>query len=158
MNSSFYGQPRPEVSRAWVRADAAGLRVLGEAVPEVHAPECSEAALGDLPDATPEALSELSRVTEADVARFKGGLDPLAAARQARRAARAVSSELPRHAGAREYLAWLLRAFRDYPIAVELRHRSWSDASADTLQLLNAFGAAWVQIDEPKFEFSIRQN
>ena len=29
---------------------------------------------------------------------------------------------------ARDYLAWLLRASRDYPLAVELRHRSWSDA------------------------------
>ena len=43
-------------------------------------------------------------------------------------------------------------------VAVELRHKSWSDAIGDTLSLLNAFGAALVQIDEPKFRFSIRQN
>ena len=43
-------------------------------------------------------------------------------------------------------------------MAVELRHRSWSDELDGTLGLLNAFGAAWVQIDEPKFRFSIRQN
>jgi uncharacterized protein YecE (DUF72 family) len=41
---------------------------------------------------------------------------------------------------------------------VELRHRSWSDAFGDTLQLLNSFEAAWAQIDEPKFRFSIQQN
>jgi uncharacterized protein YecE (DUF72 family) len=41
---------------------------------------------------------------------------------------------------------------------VELRHKSWSDAIGETLALLDAFGAAWVQIDEPKFRFSIRQN
>ena len=41
---------------------------------------------------------------------------------------------------------------------MELRHRSWSDAFGETLDLLNAFEAAWVQIDEPKFRFSIRQN
>jgi len=41
---------------------------------------------------------------------------------------------------------------------VELRHKSWSDAIGDTLTLLNGFGAAFVQIDEPKFRFSIRQN
>src|SRR4029077_16916043 len=58
----------------------------------------------------------------------------------------------------RDYLADLLRQFADYPVAVELRHRSWSDAIGDTLSLLNGFGAAWVQIDEPKFRFSIRQN
>jgi uncharacterized protein YecE (DUF72 family) len=57
-----------------------------------------------------------------------------------------------------EYLARLLRSFDGYPIAVELRHSSWSDAFADTVQILNGFGAAWAQIDEPKFRFSIRQN
>ena len=45
-----------------------------------------------------------------------------------------------------------------YPVAVELRHASWSDSIGETLALLNDFGAAWVQIDEPKFRFSIRQN
>ena len=48
--------------------------------------------------------------------------------------------------------------FSDYLLAVELRHRSWSDRFGDTLALLNTFQAAWVQIDEPKFRFSIRQN
>ena len=41
---------------------------------------------------------------------------------------------------------------------MELRHSSWSDHVGETLELLNAFGAAWTQIDEPKFRFSIRQN
>ena len=43
-------------------------------------------------------------------------------------------------------------------MAVELRHSSWSDAVGDTLSLLNPFGSAWVQIDEPKFRLSIKQN
>jgi uncharacterized protein YecE (DUF72 family) len=57
-----------------------------------------------------------------------------------------------------DYLEQLLRAFEEYPMAVELRHRSWSDDLGGTLSLLNAFGAALVQIDEPKFRLSIRQN
>ena len=56
------------------------------------------------------------------------------------------------------YLTDLLRAFSGCRVAVELRHSSWSDRFADTLALLNAFEAAWTQIDEPKFRFSIRQN
>jgi uncharacterized protein YecE (DUF72 family) len=43
-------------------------------------------------------------------------------------------------------------------VAVELRHRSWSDQQQAVLALLNAHQAAWVQIDEPKFRFSIQQN
>jgi uncharacterized protein YecE (DUF72 family) len=56
------------------------------------------------------------------------------------------------------YLARLLETFREYPMAVELRHRSWSDAAAATTEVLDQFDAAWVQIDEPKFRLSIRQD
>ena len=76
----------------------------------------------------------------------------------ARRAAGAVPGEFQDGLSSRDYLADLLRAFSGYPVAVELRHRSWSDGIGETLALLNAFGAALVQIDEPKFRFSIRQN
>jgi uncharacterized protein YecE (DUF72 family) len=41
---------------------------------------------------------------------------------------------------------------------VELRHKTWSDQLGDTLSLLNAHNAAFVQIDEPKFRLSIEQN
>src|SRR5262249_13231486 len=57
-----------------------------------------------------------------------------------------------------DYLAWLLPSSPGYPVAVELRHATWSDALSDSLALLNASGAAFVQIDEPKFRLSIRQN
>jgi uncharacterized protein YecE (DUF72 family) len=58
----------------------------------------------------------------------------------------------------RDYLTWLLAALRDYAVAVELRHRSWSDALPETLAILDAARAAWVQIDEPKFRYSVAQN
>jgi uncharacterized protein YecE (DUF72 family) len=51
-----------------------------------------------------------------------------------------------------------LRAFREYPVAVELRHRSFSENPREAMQLLEEYGAALVQIDEPKFKDSIRQN
>ena len=51
------------------------------------------------------------------------------------------------------------RAFRDYPVAVELRHRSWSDDATDTREpARRASMPRWAQIDEPKFKSSIRQN
>ena len=49
------------------------------------------------------------------------------------------------------------QAFADFDLAIELRHRTWSDAP-ETAQLLEGHGAAWVQIDEPKFPSSIRQD
>src|SRR4030095_5212846 len=47
---------------------------------------------------------------------------------------------------------------RDYPIAVELRHRSFSEDPVEAMQVLETYGAALAQIDEPKFRDSIREN
>jgi uncharacterized protein YecE (DUF72 family) len=51
----------------------------------------------------------------------------------------------------------LLEQLHDHRVAVELRHRSWSDRRADTLRLLDAAGATWTLIDEPKFPSSVYQ-
>lgn len=56
------------------------------------------------------------------------------------------------------YLAWLLDQLRDHHVAVELRHRSWSDRRGEVLRLLDAAHAAWTLIDEPKFSSSIFQS
>ena len=42
----------------------------------------------------------------------------------------------------------------DYRLAVELRHRSWSD-DENTGRFLRESNVTWVQIDEPKFPSSI---
>jgi uncharacterized protein YecE (DUF72 family) len=92
-----------------------------------------------------------------DFDEFRRGLDPLA---QAGRLA-AVLAQFPPsfHAGpeTRDYLTWLLSGLADYPCAVELRHRTWSDDAQATAGLLAAHGAGWVLIDEPKFRDSIDQ-
>ena len=97
-------------------------------------------------------------VTESDIDEFRGGIEPLASSGKLGALLAQFPPSFRASAASRDYLADLLRAFGDYRVAVELRHRSWSDAFGDTLTLLNAFNAAWTQIDEPKFRFSIRQN
>src|SRR5207244_7014677 len=86
------------------------------------------------------------------------GIDPVASAGKLGALLAQFPASFKNAAATRDYLSQLLRVFSDYPVSVELRHRSWSDAVGDTLAMLNEFGAAWVQIDEPKFRFSIRQN
>jgi len=93
-----------------------------------------------------------------DVDEFRAGLDPLASSGKLGALLAQFPASFKNDAGSRGYLEWLLRAFKDYPIAVELRHRTWSDDPADTMQLLGAYGAALAQIDEPKFRTSIRQS
>jgi len=96
--------------------------------------------------------------TQKDVDDFRGAIEPLASAGKLGALLAQFPASFRNEPDARAYLEWLLERFKDYPVALELRHRSWSDKPEETLQMLDAFGAAWAQIDEPKFRFSIRQN
>jgi len=159
VNSSFYGPPRPEVSRGWVQRTPPGFEFSLKLHQQFTHPKMyQQSALGHVPDASAGALAELSRVTCHDVDRFKAGLDPIADAGRLGALLAQFPPSFHDTPASREYLTWLLRTFHDHPMAVELRHKSWSDAIEQTLALLGEFGAAWVQIDEPKFTLSIRQN
>jgi uncharacterized protein YecE (DUF72 family) len=103
-------------------------------------------------------VDALARPNDADLEAFRRGIDPLASSGRLGALLAQFPASFKDVEASRDYLAALLRSFAGYPVAVELRHKSWSDAIGDTLELLNTFGAAWVQIDEPKFRFSIRQN
>jgi uncharacterized protein YecE (DUF72 family) len=117
-----------------------------------------DAALRRAPGTKGALLDLLAEVTPGDVDEFRAGVDPLADAGRLGALLAQFPPSFKDSPASRDYLAQLLGAFSDYPVAVELRHRSWSDAVGETLAMLNGFGAAWVQIDEPKFRFSIRQN
>jgi uncharacterized protein YecE (DUF72 family) len=103
-------------------------------------------------------LDELVRPNESDLDVFRSGIEPLASSGKLGALLAQFPPSFKNSAASREYLQWLLQAFQDYRVAVELRHSSWSDAVGETLSLLNPFGSAWVQIDEPKFRLSIKQN
>jgi uncharacterized protein YecE (DUF72 family) len=103
-------------------------------------------------------LELLAEVTRSDIDEYKGGIEPLASSGRLGPVLAQFPASFKDTPASRDYLTQLLRAFSDYPVAVELRHKSWSDAFGDTISLLNSFGAALVQIDEPKFKLSIRQN
>jgi uncharacterized protein YecE (DUF72 family) len=93
-----------------------------------------------------------------DVDEFRAALDPLASAGKLGALLAQFPASFKNEPGSRDYLAWLLHAFEEYEVAVELRHRSFSDDPAETMDLLAEYGAALVQIDEPKFKTSIRQD
>ncbi len=143
VNSTFYGQPRVASTLAWVK----------------RTPPSFEFSLKLYQKFThPATAVDRTPVSQADIDEFRGGIEPLAAAGRLGIVLAQFPSRFKSSPEAREYLAWLLATFSDYPMAVELRHRSWSDESASTLEVLNAYRAAWAQIDEPKFESSIEQD
>ena len=165
VNSTFYGQPRAEVCRAWADRTPPGFEFSIKLYQKFTHPEMFKKRLtGKLPneiggtETEDELLEALARPNQADLDEFRAGIEPLAAGGKMGALLAQFPASFKDTPSSREYLAALLRAFAEYPVAVELRHRSWSDAIGETLTLLNTFGAAWVQIDEPKFRFSIRQN
>jgi uncharacterized protein YecE (DUF72 family) len=158
VNSTFYGQPRADVSRAWVARTPAGFEFSVKLYQKFTHPKMfAERLRHELP-ADQQTIAELARPNAADLDEFLRGIDPLASSGKLGALLAQFPPSFKNSEAERGYLTNLLQALRGYPVAVELRHRSWSDAFGGTLELLNAFQAAWVQIDEPKFNFSIRQN
>jgi uncharacterized protein YecE (DUF72 family) len=159
VNSSFYMQPRADMTRGWVDRTPPGFIFSIKLYQKFTHPKMfKEAALHSAPGSEGPLLDALAQVTPSDIDDFKAGIDPLASAGKLGALLAQFPASFKNSAQSQDYLANLLRGFSGYPVAVELRHRSWSDAIADTLGMLNGFGAAWAQIDEPKFRFSIRQN
>jgi len=175
VNSTFYGQPRAEVCRGWANRTPGDFefavklyqkfthpRMFGERVGTEVAtnlrPRRNDVGTEVPSDLRPETVAELARPNDADFDEFRRGIDPLASTGKLGALLAQFPPSFKDTPESQDYLADLLRRLASYRVAVELRHRSWSDRVGDTLGLLNGFNAAWVQIDEPKFQFSIRQN
>jgi uncharacterized protein YecE (DUF72 family) len=159
VNSTFYGQPRADVTAGWAARTPPGFEFSLKLYQKFTHPRMfREAALKSAPGSEGALLDLLAQVTRSDIDDFRAGIDPLASAGKLGALLAQFPPSFKDSPTSREYLSQLLRVFAEYGVAVELRHRSWSDAFADTLSLLKGFNAAWVQIDEPKFQFSIRQN
>jgi uncharacterized protein YecE (DUF72 family) len=139
VNSTFYGLPRREVCRKWAERTPAGFEFSVKLYQKF-------------------THSGMLAFPVADLDGFREGIEPLAATGKLGAVLAQFPPSFKDAPASRDHLARLLGAFRGYALAVELRHRSWSDHIGETLALLNEFGTAWVQIDEPKFRFSIRQN
>lgn len=161
VNSTFYGQPRASVTRGWAERTPRGFEFSVKLYQKFTHPRMFESVVRrslDAPDGHDEAVGELVRPGLADIDEFRRGIEPLASSGKLGPVLTQFPASFKRSPETQRYVSHLLDALSDYPLAVELRHRSWSDAFGDTLELLNEANAAWVQIDEPKFRFSIRQN
>ena len=148
INSTFYGVPAPATARGWAERTPDGFEFSLKLFQKFTHPGMFLKATGKDPWS----------LNDRDVDEFRTAIEPLASAGKLGALLAQFPASFKNEPDSAAYLAWLLERFHDYPTAVELRHRSWSDRPVETLQLLAAFGAAWAQIDEPKFRFSIRQN
>lgn len=148
VNSSFYRMPEAPMSASWVRRTPAGFLFAIKLYQKFTHPDMYLARDG---------------VRDWDLSRddfdlFRSGIGPIVDA--GRLAAVLIQFPASFHQAdeTRGYLEWLMDGLAAYPLAVELRHRSWSDDRERTVALLGSRRAAWVLIDEPKFRDSIRQS
>ena len=148
VNSSFYRIPALATTKSWAQRTPARFEFALKLFQKFTHPDMFHEATG----ADPLDLDQ------ADVDEFRTCIEPLARAGKLGPLLARFPASFKNEPNARGYLEWLLERFREYELAIELRHRTWSDDPLDTLKLLGEFSAAWVQIDEPKFRFSIRQS
>jgi len=147
VNSTFYRPPAPQVSSGWARKTPANFQFTVKLWQKFTHPEMFV-----------EATGKGSDITQADVDIFKRGVEPLV---EAGKLACLLVQFPPRFQYGEqnvEHFDRTLDFFKDFPLAVELRHRSWSDEFSTTEKLLSEHGASLVYIDEPKFRFSIKQD
>jgi uncharacterized protein YecE (DUF72 family) len=144
VNSSFYRPMNPAVARTWVTRTPPGFRFCAKLWNKFTHPKMFE-----------EASGQADQIDDADFQTVQQGLEPLAASGKLGALLAQFPPSFKASEGTLTYLEDLLRRLADYPLAVELRHRSWSD-SAPARNLLEEGGVAWTMIDEPKFKTSIR--
>ncbi|HMI89641.1 MAG TPA: DUF72 domain-containing protein, partial [Polyangiaceae bacterium] len=137
INNTFYRPPAVKTARSWADRTPRGFEFSLKLF---------------------QQFTHKREVKQEDVDVFKRGIEPLADADKLGALLCQFPASFKRDDASVDYLTWLLETFVDHRLAVELRHRSWSDEFGLTLRLLNEHDAAFVQIDEPKFKTSIRQN
>jgi len=148
VNSTFYRPPAPAQTMSWLRRTPPSFLYAVKLYQKFTHPDMY-LARGGVND---------WNVTSGDLDEFRLGIDPLAEAGRLIALLVQFPSSFHKEPETADYLDWLGTALSAYPLAVELRHRSWSDDTLGTAARLAAHRATWVQIDEPKFADSVNQD
>lgn len=143
INSSFYAPVNPGYAENWARRTPDDFKFTAKLWQKFTHPKMYE-----------EACGKAAVISYEDVKVFEIGLAPIVRTGKLG----AILAQFPpgfqNTESGRQTLEAILSTFGKYPLAVELRHKSWSD-DPDTARLLSEAGAAWVRIDEPQFNSSI---
>ena len=143
LNSSFYRPPNPDFAENWVKRTPDDFKFAVKLWQKFTHPKMYKEATGQ------EAV-----VYQEDVDLFLDSIEPLIKSGKLG----AILAQFPPSFKNDEFGEGILQAvikiFGRYRLAVELRHKSWSDDDS-TAKLLRDSNVSWVQIDEPKFSSSI---
>ena len=146
VNSTFYHPATRKMADSWVRRTPKGFKFSVKLWQKFTHPKMFEEATG----AKPAVDSE-------DFNAFRQGFDPIAEAGKLGCLLLQFPPSFHATEQCMEGLERYLSQFRDYPLAVELRHKSWGEKSGELKDLFASLDVSWVFIDEPKFSSSIEQ-
>jgi uncharacterized protein YecE (DUF72 family) len=145
INSSFYSPPNPGYVSSWAGKVPEGFLFTAKLWQKFTHPRMFKQATGS------DAVISLK-----DIDIFKSSIEPLARVGKLGALLAQFPPSFKNNNFGRQILQAVIRAFGNYRLAIELRHRSWSD-DPGTAELLSGGNVAWVQIDEPKFKSSVAQ-
>lgn len=146
INSSFYAPVNPAYAEGWVRKTPDNFKFTAKLWQKFTHPGMFEKATG-----------ETAIICRDDVELFNRGIRPLHQAGKLGAVLAQFPAGFENTPDGHRILSAILDTFNDYPLAVELRHKSWSD-DPGTAKILSESGATWVSIDEPQFSSSIAQD
>jgi uncharacterized protein YecE (DUF72 family) len=158
VNSTFYRVPSVTMTRSWAERTPRGFEFAIKLFQKFTHPAMHREATHDEDEKTIPFHGAVPTATAGDAEAFAAAIEPLATAGKLGPLLAQFPPSFRNNDATRDYLSWLLEQWRGIPMAVELRHRSWSDDADVVREMLAEHDAAWVQIDEPKFEDSIRQD
>src|SRR5262249_39326569 len=122
VNSTFYGQPRADVTRAWADRTPAGFAFSVKLYQKFTHPtmyrERVERSVPEEMRVEAGLIAALARPNEADLDEFRRGIDPLASAGKLGALLAQFPASFKYSPRSQDYLADLLRAFDGHAVAV----------------------------------------
>jgi uncharacterized protein YecE (DUF72 family) len=145
VNSTFYRPVGVKTMSSWVERTPPDFRFAIKLFQKFTHPKMYK-----------EATGKTARADGDDVSAFKKSLEPMVSSDKLAALLAQFPPSFKSDQVNQDHLESLIRDFREYPLSVELRHRSWSE-SPETAELFREYDVAWTMIDEPRFKTSIRE-
>ena len=135
VNGTFYRPPTESMTRSWIERVAANPRFLFTL------------------KLFRRFTHERDKLEPGDEAAFKKGLEPLAAAGKLGALLLQFPYSFHNTPENKSILVDIFRRFRDYPLVLEIRHKSWNTATV--MESLARHGVGFCNVDQPNISHSI---
>ncbi len=143
INSTFYRPPQPRMAQSWAARVPDDFLFTVKLWQKFTHPKMYE-----------ETTGEIASISQDDITLFRRGIEPLASTGKLGALLAQFPPSFTNNNLGKQIFHGLITHFGEYRLAVELRHRSWSD-DTETAQFMENNHITWVQIDEPKFRSSL---